>query len=240
MPDEKTEATLKTDRDVTVRWHYVGVWFSVLAILLLGGLFGYGYLQLSRGMSAIGRAAMELQAQSSAALGRISALQHAMDEFHQLALNAPAPLPRVEAINTDIYEQLLAIDGLVEQMPLFAWNAVPVVVSAAPSTPPSWWRQGLERSWDALKKIVIVQQVGATMPPMVTPDQKIFLLQNLHAQIQTAIWAVLHHRDDIYQNSLSRALGWVQRYFAPGAPSTQQVVRELQGLQQRSVATQNQ
>ena len=78
-----------------------------------------------------------------------------------------------------------------------------------------------------MKKIVIVHYNGSEQLPLVLPDEKIFLYQNLHAQLENAMWAVLHQRAEIYQASVMRAVGWTQRYFDQAAPATQSMISNL-------------
>src|SRR5438045_770691 len=71
--------------------------------------------------------------------------------------------------------------------------------------------------------------------PLILPDEKIFLYQNLHAQLENAMWAVLQQNADIYQSSLKRASAWVQLYFAQDAAQTKIMLQNLEELQKINI-----
>lgn len=96
----------------------------------------------------------------------------------------------------------------------------------------SWWRRGLGYTWQALKQIVLVKRIEGPDSALVLPDQKTFLYQNLHAQMETAIWAALHHHQVMYQHSLDQTMNWVKQYFIQSMPLTQTVLQDLQSMRE--------
>lgn len=92
-----------------------------------------------------------------------------------------------------------------------------------------WWQAGWERTLQALSKIVIVRYNGSNALPLMLPEEKTFLYQNLHAQMESAMWAVLHRNADIYQASLAREKAWIEKYFVQDAATTA-VLQKLQEL----------
>ncbi len=138
-------------------------------------------------------------------------------------------LPKVDV--TQIYVNLSAINNQVEQLAL---PASPLSQPAEKIEPApvdqSWWRTGLDRSWQALRKIVIVRYNGSNALPLILPEEKIFLYQNLHAQLEQAMWAVLNHNEPVYQAALTRANDWVKKYFVQNE-TAQAMLTQLQTLQ---------
>ncbi|MBV9576388.1 MAG: uroporphyrinogen-III C-methyltransferase [Gammaproteobacteria bacterium] len=98
-----------------------------------------------------------------------------------------------------------------------------------------WWKAGLAYSWQALKKIVIVRNTANNALPLVLPEEKIFLYQNLHAQIEAAMWGVLHRDADVYQASLMRTQAWIQQYFDQNAMITKTLLQTLGELQKINI-----
>jgi uroporphyrin-III C-methyltransferase len=135
---------------------------------------------------------------------------------------------------TSLYVELSGLDAQVDQLPLpinpLKENTATTTTPAAIPAGQSWWRTGLDRSWQALSKIVIVRYNGANALPLVLPEEKIFLYQNLHAQLEGAMWGVLHRNAEVYQASLARAISWVEHYFVQEAPATQHVLASLKNL----------
>ncbi len=141
-------------------------------------------------------------------------------------------LPQVDY--TGLYMRLLAMDQQIDRLPMLvkqaglAATAVPVDLNQV------WWKRGLQETWQALQKIIIVRYNTANTLPLVTPEQKDFLLQNLHAIFAKAMWAVLHRQPEIYQSSLGQASEWVAKYFVVD-PLTQSMLTNLSQLQKINV-----
>jgi uroporphyrin-3 C-methyltransferase len=101
----------------------------------------------------------------------------------------------------------------------------------AASSNQSGWKRGLQTSWQALQKIVVVRYHESGALPFMTPDQQLFLYQNVHAMISQSMWALLHGQTIIYQKSLQQTINWVKEYFLLDSPVTQAVLNELNELQ---------
>jgi uncharacterized protein HemX len=67
--------------------------------------------------------------------------------------------------------------------------------------------------------------------PLVMPEERGFLYQNLHAEMQNAMWAVLHHNGAVYQASLAHINSWIKQYFVQQAPATISMLQSLVALQ---------
>lgn len=94
-----------------------------------------------------------------------------------------------------------------------------------------WWKKGLQHSANILKQVIIVRRNESNTLPVVMPDEKAYLFQNLHAQMENITWGLLHRDPAVYQTSILRALTWVQTYFVQDKPQTQTVIAGLQKLQ---------
>ena len=162
-----------------------------------------------------------------------------------LAIRKPIAeaIARLDALpKLDVAATYLRIDGLaaqIEQLPLPSTNG-PINVQPKPladSLP--WWRVGLIRTWEVLQKVVVVKNVGTNSLPLVLPDEKIFLYQNLHAQLATAQYALLHNQAAIYTASLNQASEWIKKYFVPNAPATAAMLGSLDELSKVDIAPAN-
>lgn len=145
-------------------------------------------------------------------------------------------LPKVDV--TALYLRLNAINNQIEQLPLPV-NPMQQNKQETNSTTPtanaSWWQTGIDRTWDMLRKVVIVRNTNTNTLPLVLPDEKTFLFQNLHAQLEGAMWAVLHHNPAVYQANLSRASAWIKQYFDVNAPATKSMLVSLEELQKENL-----
>ncbi|MFZ2315506.1 MAG: uroporphyrinogen-III C-methyltransferase [Gammaproteobacteria bacterium] len=144
-------------------------------------------------------------------------------------------LPEVDV--TGLYAKLAAIGSQVNQLPLPAsplGSASDITPTKTPSNA-SWWQAGIDRSWDALRQVVIVKKITGKDSPLVMPEEKAFLYQNLHAQIEDAMWGVLHRNNQVYQASLARSVTWVKTYFVQDVAETKNVLQSLTDLQKENV-----
>jgi uroporphyrin-3 C-methyltransferase len=133
-----------------------------------------------------------------------------------------------------LYLQLNTLNQQINQLTLPINPVKMEVATAQPLNLPAdtpWWKAGYEYSMQALKKIVIVRNHDVSALPLVLPEEKLFLAQNLHAQFENAMWAVLHRDTTVYQASLTRAAAWVSQYYAQDAASTKSMLAALDELQ---------
>lgn len=133
---------------------------------------------------------------------------------------------------TSLYQRLVVLNGQLDQLPLPTQpiKSAETIPTEATSLP--WWQKGLQQSWQTLKQIVVVRYHPANSLPLVMPEEKMFLYQNLHAQLENAMWGVLHQNAVIYQTGLDRSITWIQKYFVQDAQTTQTVLQNLQELKQ--------
>lgn len=138
-------------------------------------------------------------------------------------------LPQIDVAAN--YQILNELAGQIDQLPLPVTPLKSEV--AAPPTDVAnlpWWQAGWERTKAALTKIVIVRRVGGNDTPVVLPEEKAFLYQNLHAQLEDAMWGLIHRNNTVYQNSLERMQKWIALYFVQDAELTKTVQEKITNL----------
>jgi uroporphyrin-III C-methyltransferase len=157
-----------------------------------------------------------------------------LDDVRQALANDIANLQSVPLIDvTGLYMRLAALNNQIDRLPLP--NKIPNTDMQAVNTTveqnEAWWKRGLQTTWQALQKMVVVRYNQNGVLPLVTPDQQVFLYQNCHAMLEQSIWALLHHQPIIYQTSLQQITAWVKQYFMQDSSVTQAVITELNQLQ---------
>lgn len=150
---------------------------------------------------------------------------------------------------TSLFLRLNALDKAVDQLPL---QSFPVQENdsqnnsstnasqeagvsndkslTAQETPP-WWKRASSNLYHGLAKLVVVRNTENTPLPLTLPDEKLFLMQNLHAQFQNAIWGVLYQQPEIYTASLTRINEWINQYFNKENDATQQMIAAIDELE---------
>jgi uroporphyrin-III C-methyltransferase len=176
----------------------------------------------------------------------LAALQAA--DRHLQALKNPALLE----VRRLLAEEIAALRGTahpdIDGM-AFSLNALiqgidrlPIASAALPSTsspptaPRSGWRGVLHDLWEKLKSLVSIQHRGQADRPLLTPDERYFLRQNLRLTLEAARIALLRRDSQIYQQTLRSAQEWISRYFDNDAPATAGALQELAHLQQTDIA----
>jgi uncharacterized protein HemX len=235
VSDQQTTEKQPTEKRITAKKVAIGL-FILLLMILLGGFVSLN-LVLTKQLNGMKIATAQLK-------DNLSTLKEEVDNLHQTTdtqQQSQQASVQQDQLTTDLYTRLVSIDTQLEQLPFLSTPniAKPVSPSVATTTEKSlsWWKKGLQNTWQALGKIVIVRHLDAQAVPLVMPEEKLFLYQNLHAQMETAIWALLHHNGPIYQASLARVIMWIPRYFIQDAPATTNVLEALQTLQQAKIST---
>lgn len=153
----------------------------------------------------------------------------------QEALNKNiSDLKNQSAIDTSkVYNQIIALDQQIDKLELpFAPLSTQNKIEEANGDPDmSWWQKGLRHTANILKQVVIVKRNDSNSLPVVMPDEKAYLYQNLHAQTETLIWSLLHQQQDMYQTSLTRMQTWITNYFVQSAETTQSTLKAIHDLQ---------
>lgn len=98
------------------------------------------------------------------------------------------------------------------------------------------WREVLYNIWSELKSLVVIRESGEpATTPLLPPEQRYFLYQNLRLELQAARLALLRNDAQNYRASLERAQNWLQRYFYIEAPVTSGMLQTLSELQQANI-----
>lgn len=132
-----------------------------------------------------------------------------------------------------LYLKLSDLNKLIDQIPL----QLPVLKTPAiiPSeTSESLWKKAWTNVKNALKDFVIIQRTS-DVNRLVLPQERMLLLQILHAQAEQVMNAVLTRDDNVYHRVLSRMQSLIQRHFS-GEPQALATLAYLNQLQAISIA----
>ncbi len=138
-------------------------------------------------------------------------------------------LPQIDLAG--LYSKLMALNNQLDQLPLQAKQKVPEPSSIVSEQNQTAWQRSMHMIWNALKSLVVVRYNPNGSMPLMTPDQQVFLYQNLHAMLQQSIWALLNQQPEIYQTSLQQLTEWINRYFVPDASMTRAVLNTISQLE---------
>lgn len=137
---------------------------------------------------------------------------------------------------TGLYMKLTTLNSQLDQLPLLVQQSnlqekMPVTTEQKQTG----WQRGLYVAWQALQSIIIVRHNSNGLMPLMLPEQKTFLYQNLHAMLAQSIWALLHKQPVIYRTSLQQVVAWIKQYFVLDAPLTRAMLNDLAQLEKIDV-----
>lgn len=231
-----TKDSMSVDAKDVVRTNagvQVFTWFIFLLLLIVTGAAGYGYYQLTLQNSALSQQIAQMQQHAGGNAAQMQSLAQSVQQLQEASARDNQDV-------TTTFQQLSAINDQIDQLQLppnpLQQEASPV--PAEDETGMSWWQKGLNRSMQVLRQIVIVRYNDNKTMPLVLPEEKNFLYHNLHAEMQNAIWALLHHNAVVYQTSLARVTLWVQQYFVQQSPATINILQALTALRTVNVEPQ--
>jgi len=177
----------------------------------------------------------------------LAALQ-AVDR-HLQALKNPALLEvrrqlaeEITALRTtpdpDISGMALSLDALIkgiDHLPI-ASAALQQRPSGSATATEKGWRGIVHDLWLKLKSLVSIRHQGQADRPLLAPDQRYFLRQNLRLNLEAARIALLRRDSQTYRQTLQSAQEWIARYFDNDAAPTAGALQELAHLQQTDIA----
>lgn len=128
-----------------------------------------------------------------------------------------------------------ALSSQIETIPLIPSQLPPnqqkINDSLATNTQASLWQRFWNGFSQTLKEMVIIRRHQSPIEPLISTEQKTFLIQNIQLKLSLAQWAILHQQPEIYQQSLKDVSTWISRYFVQNAPATQNILQSIKELQ---------
>jgi len=135
---------------------------------------------------------------------------------------------------TAISAKIMSVSAAVETWPLQnepnAELIETVAVDSATSEETGFFKELKNVAKQMVKEAVRVQKVDALPKPLLVPEQRYFLNQNLRLQLLTAQNAALQGEQVIYQENLSSATQWVKEYFDLRDQRVQDAIESLEGI----------
>ncbi|MEO0367359.1 MAG: uroporphyrinogen-III C-methyltransferase [Pseudomonadota bacterium] len=152
-----------------------------------------------------------------------------------------AELPDLEKLSSD----LKGLASKVVSLPLE--NEPPVVdvaetvieVAAAPDEELTFWGELQKIGEDILSRLQIkVQKVDTPPKPLLAPEQRYFLDQNIILSLNKAEVAALNRSMVVYSESLQQAKTWLSEYYDTNDLAVTETLTQLEQLEQLNVAAQ--
>ncbi len=132
-----------------------------------------------------------------------------------------------------ISSKLNAMQAAVANWPLQNEPDAEVIkAEVEPEDTAQGFRAELKKSMGELvKKVFQVQKIDTEPKPLLAPEQRYFLNQNLRLQLLTAQNALLQRQQTVYSSNLESAATWIRDYFDPQDTRVQQALADIAAVQ---------
>lgn len=91
-------------------------------------------------------------------------------------------------------------------------------------------RQSLDKGWQKIRALFIVRHYDEPVKPLLAPDQRTYVRQNLRLMLEQAALALLRGDQGLWQSSLQKAGHWLQTYFRADSAEFRAASTELNTL----------
>jgi len=165
------------------------------------------------------------------AAGAIAAMS-AADQ--RLALLNDPLLTRVRAHLSEELQALRAlpvvdVDGITLELGALSKGVDDLVLAGSPredrdeeaaAEETGGWRGFVRTVWGDIRSLVVIRRHDAGSLPLITPDQRLLLRQNLRLKLETARLSLLRGHGPAYRAALQEADAWVERFYDAQSPAT--------------------
>ena len=98
------------------------------------------------------------------------------------------------------------------------------------------WAELPSAIWHDLKSLIIIRDHNQPVEPLIAPDQRFFLTENLRLQIEQARLAMLFGHTEVYKERIETASKWIETYFDKDSPQTLATLATLKELENSAIA----
>ncbi|WP_279488508.1 uroporphyrinogen-III C-methyltransferase [Aeromonas veronii] len=166
---------------------------------------------------------------------------------HIAALNDPSLMPIRKALAEDIAKlkgmpridregltlKLAALSDQIELLPLstVSMPEAKAEPDQAVSTNPDEWESNLKKNWVKFtENFVTIRRRDGAVEALLSPQQEIFLRENLKTKLLQAQLSVYREQQALYEDSLDKAQRWLTQYFDTDNSATRYMQGEIDKL----------
>ncbi|HDO1373227.1 TPA: uroporphyrinogen-III C-methyltransferase [Aeromonas veronii] len=163
------------------------------------------------------------------------------------ALNDPSLMPIRKALAEDIAKlkgmpridregltlKLAALEDQIELLPLstVSMPEAKAEPDQAVSTNPDEWESNLKKNWVKFtENFVTIRRRDGAVEALLSPQQEIFLRENLKTKLLQAQLSVYREQQALYEDSLDKAQRWLTQYFDTDNSATRYMQGEIDKL----------
>jgi len=145
------------------------------------------------------------------------------------ALNDPSLMPIRKALAEDIAQ----LKGMLSTVSMPEAKTEP---DQAVSTNPDEWESNLKKNWVKFtENFITIRRRDGAVEALLSPQQEIFLRENLKTKLLQAQLAVYREQQALYDDSLEKAQRWLTQYFDTDNSATHYMQSELDKLKSEQI-----
>lgn len=162
-----------------------------------------------------------------------------LSDFHALLIKNIGVLQSANLVDKE---------SLLEKLDLLKADVAGLSILVSPNpntsllknTPHQAHKRWYQRAWDNVKvsfnALIIVRHQEDKIPALMSPEEKIYLQENLQLLLVRAQWALINHEPGVYDKSLNQAKSWVQKYYVQNSLSTVNFLKNLDFLLRQNIS----
>ena len=134
--------------------------------------------------------------------------------------------------------RLSTLAANVSDLPLVSEPVRPVAADSGETTPASsdnTWVEAGQALLADLQGLVRIQNVTEAAKPLLTPEQRYFLVANLRLMLSGAQMAVLRTDNQTFKSNLSQATRWLSEYFDTEDQAVQSMLAGLEEMSSQNL-----
>jgi uroporphyrin-3 C-methyltransferase len=158
-------------------------------------------------------------------------------ELTQLKSVEPVDLPGIAVRLSNMSRNVEQLPLLNEPDRLLPSGGDPAATAQTPDDDDAWMRAGRELLAD-LRNLVRIQNVSETAKPLLTPEQRYFLFNNLKVMLSGSQIAALRKDSATFRSNLDQAKQWLQEYFDTEQHAVRQLIADIDELSKVDLAPQ--
>ena len=129
-------------------------------------------------------------------------------DLEKLPLHTPDPVAKAKEASTE----------LQESKQVTSWTELPAAM------------------WRDIKNLIVIRDHEQPVGPLLSPEQRFFLVENLRLQIEQARLAMLSNQHEVYKERITTAVSWIEQYYDKEAAITKTTLDTLRQLQAVAIA----
>ena len=140
-------------------------------------------------------------------------------------------MPRIDREGLTL--KLAALSDQIELLPLstVSMPEAKAEPDQAVSTNPDEWESNLKKNWVKFtENFVTIRRRDGAVEALLSPQQEIFLRENLKTKLLQAQLSVYREQQALYEDSLDKAQRWLTQYFDTDNSATRYMQGEIDKL----------